>query len=382
MTSRRNFLASAAVGTTLAGVGFGGLTASAQSTTTSDPTKSAKASAESLPKNPETEKFRPTYKYGMGGAPLSHADAERPNSAILETVEGAWDMGTRYFDTSPWYNLGLGERRFGVFLHDKPRQEYVISTKVGRILHPDASVGQVAAWQNPPPMRHEYDYTADGVRRSIEDSLQRMGTSYLDIVFIHDLCPSNGDFTGDDYETYYRQATEGAMPELTRMRDEGIIKAWGLGVNTLDPSTRAFEVADPDIILQACKYSLIDHQDTIERLFPLADRTGASVVVGSPLNNGFLTGRNRYNYGPGFPEGALDKRARLNRIAIEQGVDIRTAALQFAAAPKTVSAIIPGARSYRQAIENAQSMRETIPAAFWQQLKSEGLISELAATPA
>ena len=337
---------------------------------------------DTLPTNPEnSRRYRPPYRLGMGGAPMSHADAGRMYEPVLEAVEAAWKSGVRYFDTSPWYNLGLGERRFGVALHGLPRDEFVISTKVGRILHPDDSVKKSASWKNSPPFRHEYDYSASGTRRSIEDSLQRLGLTRIDIVFIHDISSDNADM-GERWTEYFDQAAKGAMPELTRMREEGIIKAWGMGVNTLDPSTRAFDVADPDIILQACKYSLIDHQDTIDRLFPLCRKRGASVVVGSPLNNGFLAGRDRYNYSGTIPAGAIEKRAKLSRLAHEYDTDLRTAALHFCNAPDVVSAIIPGARNHRQSVENAESMRKKVPQEFWQAAVKQGLISESAPLPA
>ncbi|MEH6706434.1 MAG: aldo/keto reductase [Alloalcanivorax venustensis] len=376
MTTRRHFLAGSAA-FLAAGAALAGRSAGAD---VARPAPGYTFEPGSLPANPEAERYRPPYRLGMGGAPMAHAGPGRPYRPVLEAVEAAWESGVRYFDTSPWYNLGLGERRFGVALHGFPRDEFVISTKVGRILHPDASVQDVASWENPPPFRHEYDYSASGTRRSIEESLQRLGTSHIDIVFIHDLSPDNSDL-GDDWERYFEQAVKGAMPELTRMRDEGIIKAWGMGVNRLEPSTRAFEVADPDIILQACKYSLIDHQDTVEQLFPLCEKRGASVVVGSPLNNGFLAGRNRYNYSGKIPDGALQKRARLSRLAFEHGTDLRTAALHFCNAPEVVSAVIPGSRNLSQSVENAASMREKVPAEFWRAAVKQGLIAESAPLP-
>lgn len=381
MATRRDFLGGSAL--LIAGAGanvLGGAAAFAQTDAAAGPMPGEELAPDTLPANPRTQRYRPPHRLGMGGAPMSHAGPARPYGPVLEAVEAAWQSGVRYFDTSPWYNVGLGERRFGIVLHGRPRESFVISTKVGRLLHPDASVTKAGAWENPPPFRHEYDYSAAGTRRSIEDSLQRLGLTSIDIVFIHDLSPDNADL-GERWTDYFEQAAKGAMPELTRMREEGIIKAWGMGVNTLEPSTRAFEVADPDIILQACKYSLIDHQDTIDRLFPLCRERGASIVVGSPLNNGFLAGRDRYNYQGRIPDGAIEKRARLSRLAYEHDTDLRTAALQFCAAPDVVSAVIPGSRNLRQSIENAASMRTSVPREFWQAAVREGLISEDAPLP-
>lgn len=377
MTTRRHFL----TGSTLLAASAAMLGRNALAADSVSPSGEQFA-PDSLPANPsstaKSAKYRPPYRVGMGGAPMSHAGPDRPYGPVLEAVDAAWRSGVRYFDTSPWYNVGLGERRFGVALHGLPREEFVISTKVGRLLHPDAAVKKAGSWENPPPFRHEYDYGAAGTRRSIEESLQRLGLTYIDIVFIHDISSDNGDM-GEKWVDYFNQAAKGAMPELTRMRKEGIIKAWGMGVNTLEPSIRAFDVAEPDIVLQACKYSLIDHQDTIEKLFPLCRKNGVSVVVGSPLNNGFLAGRDRYNYAGTIPDGAIEKRARFSRLAHEHNTDLRTAALQFCNAPLEVSAIIPGSRNFRQSVENAESMRKKVPKEFWQAAIKQGLIAENAA---
>ncbi|PTQ08246.1 L-fucose dehydrogenase [Sphingomonas oleivorans] len=328
-------------------------------------------------------RYRPPGRLGMGGVALGNGFAPATDEETFGAVQAAWDAGVRYFDTSPWYGLGLSERRFGAVLHDKPRDQFVLSTKVGRLLRPDpvAAGRDLATWRKIPPFRHEYDYSAAGIRRSIEDSLQRLGMAQLDIVFIHDISPDNGDM-GPRWTEYFAQAREGAMLELTRMREEGLIKAWGLGVNTLEPALAAFEAADPDIILSATQYSLIKHEDALNRLFPVARRRGASIIVGAPLNAGFLAGRDRYDYRGQMPAGALEKRARMAAIAERHGTDLRTAALHFANANPTVAAIIPGARNARQATENAASMRTAIAPAFWAELKSERLIAADAPVPA
>jgi D-threo-aldose 1-dehydrogenase len=297
-------------------------------------------------------------------------------------LQAAWDEGVRYFDTSPWYGLGLSERRFGIFFDDKPRDAFTLSTKVGRVLVPDAKVSgtKVGNWAQVPPMRHDYDYSAAGVRRSIEQSLQRLGMARLDIVFVHDLSPDNKDM-GDRWTEYFEQARTGAFPELTKMREEGLIKAWGMGVNTLPPALRAFEVADPDILLQATQYSIAKHADALHQLMPVVAKRGASVVVGAPLNDGFLAGGERFNYGKIPPE-LRAKRSRIAALAQEHGTDLRTAALHFAIANPNVAAIIPGARSATQAVQNADSIRQKVPAEFWAALRRERLIEADAPVPA
>lgn len=168
------------------------------------------------------------------------------------------------------------------------------------------------------------------------------------------------------------------------MREEGIIKAWGFGINRPDAAIRAVEtgVADPNVVLLACQYSLIDHQSALDRTFPILARRNISVVLGTPLNAGFLAGRERYNFDPKIPATALEKRRQLTAVADRFGVDLRTAALQFASAPPIVSAIIPGARSAAQVQANVQSMKVQIPGEFWNVLRRDGLIAPNAPVPA
>lgn len=370
MTTRRTFIAGAAAG-------LAGAAALAAATA-----PAAAQNLRPLPMNTPGGRYRPPARLGMGGTQVSGNFVATGDEKAAAALQGAWDAGVRYFDTSPWYGLGLSERRFGAFFHDKPREEFVISTKVGRLLKPDQSVAgtKVGNWAEVPPFRHVYDYTAEGTRRSIEDSLQRLGIASIDIVFIHDLSPDNKDL-GDGWTEKLEEAKRGAMPELTRMRDEGLIKAWGMGVNTLEPAIAAFEAADPDIVLSATQYSLIRHEDALKRLMPLAEKRGASVVVGAPLNAGFLAGKPRYDYAGKIPAGALEKRAKLAEVAARHGTDLRTMALHFAAAHPVVSAIIPGARDASQAAENAASMRTTLPPELWRDLRDAKLIAGDAPTP-
>ncbi|GLK80251.1 aldo/keto reductase [Methylopila turkensis] len=369
MTTRRTFLAGAAAGV--------GVLAAGQA--------AAQTLLRPLPANPAQAaggRYRPPARLGMGGTQISGNFVAVGDEQAQATLQAAWDAGVRYFDTSPWYGLGLSERRLGAFLHDKPRDSFVLSTKIGRLLKPDQSVAgtKVGNWAEVPPFRHVYDYSAEGARRSIEDSLQRMGLASIDIVFIHDLSPDNGDMK-ERWTEYLEQAKTGAMPELTRMKNEGLIKAWGLGVNTLEPALAAFEAADPDIILSATQYSLIKHEDALKRLMPVAEKRGASIVVGAPLNAGFLAGKPRYDYAGKIPEGAVEKRRRLSAIAENHGTDLRTMALHFAAAHPAVSAIIPGARDATQAAQNAASMRQTLPPALWEELREAKLIATEAPLP-
>jgi D-threo-aldose 1-dehydrogenase len=375
MLTRRDFMSKGIKAAALAGIApvvpaFAGSDAGIASAGKPETNQSSKLQAR--------EKFRLNQNFGLGGVAIGNAFRPTTEKQAWEAMEGAWEAGVRYFDTSPWYGLGMSERRFGHFLNEKKREDYILSTKIGRILKATKQPPGTM-WANPSPFSYEYDYSAAGVRRSIEDSLQRMGINSIDIVFIHDLSPDNGDL-GAKWTEYFKIAEKEAMPELTRMREEGIIKAWGLGVNTVEPILKTLEVADPDIFLSATIYSLIDHENALNNLFPACEKHGVTIVSGAPLNSGFLAGIDRY-YSTNIPPAFKEKRDRLNKIAAAHQVDLRTAALQFAAAPKVVSAVIPGTRYADQAKANVAAMKVKIPAAFWQELKKEKLIAAHAPTP-
>ncbi|MGI4863098.1 MAG: aldo/keto reductase [Janthinobacterium lividum] len=333
------------------------------------------------PLNPMATKYRPLTKSGFGGVALGNGFQVNSDLECEQAMEAAWNAGVRYFDTSPWYGLGISERRMGLFLKDKQRADYTLSTKVGRLLEPHENFTMKdLLWKGKMNFGYRYDYSAAGARRSVEDSLQRLGISSLDIVYIHDLSPDNGDMK-TDWLKYFATAQNGAMKELTKMREEGLIKGWGLGVNTIEPIVKTLQVADPDIFLSACQYSLIQHEADLSQVFPLAAAKGVSIVVGAPLSAGFLAGKNRYLYGGTFPPGVQEKLAALKQVAANHRVDLRTAALQFSAAPAVVSGVIPGAHTAQQAQENAASFTTQIPAGFWQELKQKKLITEAAPVP-
>ncbi|WP_078351193.1 aldo/keto reductase [Mucilaginibacter pedocola] len=327
-------------------------------------------------------RYRPLTRLGLGGVAIGNGFRVNDDRSAYETMEAAWTAGIRYYDTSPLYGMGISEHRMGVFLANKPKHEYTLSSKVGRILYPHENfdVGQ-NIWKGNHNFGYRYDYTASGTRRSIEDTLQRMGVSSLDIVFIHDISPENVDMN-ENWVEYFKAAQQGAMPELTKMREEGIIKGWGIGVNRLEPILRTLEVADPDIFLSATQYSLIHHECELNKVFPLCADRGISVVVGAPLNAGFLAGKPRYNYGNEYPRAAAKKLGAIRAIAERHDVSLLSAALQFSAAPDVVSAIIPGAHNPEQVKEIVASVNcNTIPPEFWEELKMEGLIADNAPVP-
>jgi len=343
------------------------------------PTRGPQQKAE-LPRNNEKGRYRPLTRLGLGGVALGNGFAAATDEQCEATLAAAWASGVRYFDTSPWYGLGLSERRLGAFLKDQPRESFVLSTKIGRLFQATTKLPKTP-WKDPSPFKYSYDYSAAGVRRSIEDSLQRLGLARLDIVFVHDLSPDNDDF-GPRWTEQFEVAKKGAFVELTKLRSEGVIRAWGLGVNRPEPALKTLEVADPDIFLLATQYSILEHRQAVETTFPALEKRGTSVVVGAPLNAGYLAGRNRYDYDGTVPAGAAEKRRRIQAIASEHGVDLRTVALQFCNAPRIVSAVIPGARTAEQARANGQSFRVAVPKDLWDELKEQRLIHDAAAVPA
>jgi D-threo-aldose 1-dehydrogenase len=376
MTSRRNFLTTASKG--IAAVTLAPIITSLDSPL-ADAGKDNPLVLPGATPDAEREHYRPPYKWGMGGVALGNAFMETDEEQAYDAMQAAWDAGIRYYDTSPWYGLGISERRMGRFLRDKDKKEYVISTKVGRLMYPDANFRH-EMWKGRLNFNYKYDYSAEGARRSIEDSLQRMGISALDIVYIHDLSPDNKDL-GSKWTEYFKTAQNGAMKELTKMREEGLIKGWGLGVNTIEPALRTLDVADPDIFLSATKYSLVYHKDDLNTLFPACDKRGVSIVAGAPLAAGLLAGKDRYLYDGKKPKEIMERYEKMKKIAAAHKVDLRTAALQFTAAPNAVASTIPGARSAQQVKENAASMTAVIPEAFWKELKHEKLVEQNAPEP-
>lgn len=328
--------------------------------------------------------FQPAFRFGLGGVPLGNEFDKHTDQDAEATLASAWAMGVRYFDVAPWYGLGLAERRFGHFLHAQRRDDYLLSSKVGKLLR--ASRGNRHAEMFPlsdSPNDLVIDYTADGVRRSIEDSLQRLGVSHLDVVFVHDLSPDFAWFP-DGWERQYEIARQGAFPALSRLRDEGVIRAWGVGVNTPMAILKVIEDADPDVCLCARQYSLLDHADALDRLVPAVRARQVSLVIGSSLNAGFLSGSPRLNYGKTnfeVPREAIEKRERLRAVAARHGVDLRTAALQFSAAAPEAVALVVGAHGAAQIAQDWNSMQAKIPGGFWDELRHERLIEANAPTP-
>ncbi len=325
-----------------------------------------------------TQRYQPITRLGLGGTGLGDMYHTTSDDAARATVDAAWDAGIRYFDTAPHYGTGLSEHRLGQALRNRPRDEYTLSTKVGRRLVPDQA-GEIAdPFVSTMPFKRVIDYTADGARRAVEDSLQRLALGRIDIVYVHDL---SREAVGDRFEEYFRIAAGpgGAFEGLVRMREEGIIKGWGLGVNTVEPCLRALQQSDPDIFLLAGRYTLMETTPLAE-LFPLCAERGAHVVLGGPFNSGFLAGGDHYDYAPAKPE-QVAHRERLRQVAARHNVDLAAAALQFGAAHPVVAATIPGASSPEHLRRNAALIAASIPAQFWQELLAEGLVPAEAPLP-
>ncbi|PRD48483.1 aldo/keto reductase [Sphingobacterium haloxyli] len=319
------------------------------------------------------------HELGLGGVPIGTAFEDITDDQSQKILQEAWDLGIRHYDTSPWYGLTKSERRFGEFLKNKNREDFVFSTKVGRLFTPvPESEVPPTMWRNPLSFDFKHMYTADAVKKSIEDSLERTQLDYIDIVYIHDL---SEDQVGDRYDYYMKQAKEGAFKVLSKLRDEGVIKAWGMGVNKIEPILDCIEAADPDICLSATQYSILEHEDAVDRLLPAVKKAGVKLVSGAGYNSGFIAGRDRYNYKDVIPKGMTEKRNKIEEIAKKYDTDIITAAIHFVLASEEFVAIIPGVSSTDQVKSNVKSWKSEIPVGFWQELKSEGLIYENAQTP-
>lgn len=322
--------------------------------------------------------YRPHGPLGMGTAPMGNLITEVPDADAIASAEAAWQAGVRHFDTAPHYGAGLSEHRLGRVLRTKRRDDYTLSTKIGRVLHADESVPALNEnFLNALPFRRSIDYSAPGTVRSLEDSQQRMGLTRFDIVYIHDC---SEDWHGPAWRDRFAEAMAGAAKELSAQRKRGEIKAWGMGLNMVEPALACLEAADPDIFLIAGRYTLIDHT-ALAKLFPACAAKGVKVVLGGPYNSGLLAGGTTFNYEPAQAD-TVAKAQAVRAICDRHGVDIRAAALQFCAAHPVVAAVIPGPRSATEAAQNASLMQAPIPGQLWRDLRQANLLPEEAPTPA
>ena len=335
----------------------------------------------------------------------------------LSSVAGAWEAGTRYYDTAPWYGKGLSEQRLGLGLHNYPREEYHVTTKVGRYLRPVGREGAVDANMGPNTLRMnvEFSYSGDSFRRQHADSLQRLGCGYIDALVIHDMEQSvqpEGNPHGLSLEqhkaalfgTHPRSSDAGGFAELQQMRAEGVIDAFGAGINVDSGSTQerqdfnreycaeliTHDRANPiDFLNIAGGYNLLCQDAWNDGTLALCEEVGVSVVICWPFASGMLAGgdpaaegaKPRYIGGPASPE-MIQTASRMNAICERHGVSLAAAALQFPLAHPNVTTTVPGALNAKEAKECGAWFKEEIPAAVWEEFKSEGLLPADVPTPA
>jgi D-threo-aldose 1-dehydrogenase len=308
-----------------------------------------------------------------------------PDAEAAATVEAAWSQGTRYFDTAPFYGAGLSEIRLGHELSRHNRSEYRLSSKVGRLILDEEASGTQTFGEKGDLFQHGhrnkvvYDYTEKGTVKSIEDSLRRLGVDRLDFVWIHDIAR---DFHGDNWIAEFEIAHRGAMVALTKLRDQGVIKAWGLGVNRVEPCEATIDMTElhPDAFLLAGRYTLLDHELALQRLMPACEAKNVDVVVGGPYSSGVLAGGAHFEYAPASPK-ILAKVEKIKSLCDRYSISIKAAALQFCLAHPAVAAVIPGASKPERIAEDHAALKAVVPSEFWRALRKEGLVSPSAPLP-
>ncbi|SEA58394.1 aldo/keto reductase [Rubrimonas cliftonensis] len=314
---------------------------------------------------------------GFGSAPLGNLYRAISDEEAQAILEAAWAGGARYFDTAPLYGLGLSETRINRFLRGKPRDEYVLSTKVGRLLKATTEQKRTGhgKWFDVPARAEVYDYGYDGVMRSFEFSLERLGVDRVDILFVHDIDVFNhGSQAALDEKL--AEFMGGGYRALLKLRDEGVITAFGAGVNEWRPCQWMLERGDFDLFLLAGRYTLLE-QEALQSFLPLCRRRGVGVVIGGAYNSGILaTGPKPgafYNYDPA-PELVLERVARIEAICRRHGVRLVDAAFRFPLHHPVVVSVIPGGQGMAEMESNLAAAAAKIPAALWSELKAEGLM--------
>ena len=319
--------------------------------------------------------------FGFGTAPVGNIFEEIDEKTSDEMFQVAWDSGVRFYDTAPMYGHGLSEYRTGYSLRWKNRSDFVLSSKVGRLLHPARKEDiNYAPWTNAGRFEVEFNYSYDATMRSVDDSLQRMGLESIDILYIHDI----DKFTrGDEQPEVFETAMNGAWRALSKLRDERVVKAIGVGVNEWEVCQDALEQRDFDCFLLAGRYTLLE-QEALDTFLPLCEQRNASVVVGGGFNSGILaTGAKdgaKYNYSPA-PETIKRRVQAIESVCKEFQVPLPAAALQFVVAHPAVPTFMAGTRTVKQLKQNITWFSHPIPSEFWTALKSKRLIREDAPTP-
>jgi D-threo-aldose 1-dehydrogenase len=312
---------------------------------------------------------------GLGGAALGNLYSRVSEAAAFETIQRAFELGIRYFDTAPYYGYGLSEERLGRALRGRRREDFVVSTKVGRLLverpgAPRTNQGFVDANCFDPV----FDYSHDGVLRSFESSLERLGLDRIDVLLMHDIgANTHGE---SQHAELFETAMNDGMRAMQRLRDEGVVRALGLGVNECAVCVEAMARVDLDCLLLAGRYTLLE-QGALDELLPLCDARGTSLIVGAPFNSGVLADADpslaHYDYGA-VPRDVLDRVRRLQRGCAAHDTPLPAAALQFPLHHPAVACVIPGARDASEVEANAAWLARDVPAALHRELQAAGLI--------
>ncbi len=321
---------------------------------------------------------------GFGAAPLGNLYRPMTEKEARATLDAAWSAGVRYYDTAPLYGLGLSETRLNGFLRAKPRDSYLISTKIGRLLQlcPPAERTRPEAFFETPSRREVFDYSYDGVMRSLEFSLERLGLDHIDIVYAHDVDVfTHGSKDASDQRI--REFMQGGYKALLKLREGGAIKAIGAGINEWEVAERLARNGDFDIFLLAGRYTLLE-QEALNSFLPYCVEKKIGVVIGGPYNSGILaTGPKpgaHYNYAPA-PADILERVRRIEAICKAHGVKLAEAAIRFPLSHPAIVSVIPGGQKPSEVRRNADMLGVKIPAALWRALKAEGLMRADAPTP-
>ena len=311
-------------------------------------------------------------RLGLGCAALGGLYGDIPDEQAVQVVHRAFDLGLNLLDTAPLYGAGKSENRLGLALKGVPCENYVLASKVGRILVPtDGENTEQGIFDNPPPFKPVFDFSYDGVMRSFEESLERLGVDRIDILHIHD---------PDDH---WEEAISGAYPALERLRSEGVISAISAGMNQWEMLARFARAGDFDSFLLAGRYSLLD-QSSLDELLPLCVEKNIGIMAGGTYNSGILAKGAQpgatYNYSEAPPE-IMAKAKGLEEAALRHQVDLKAAASQFVFAHPAITCIIPGTRQPDRVSENFNLLKEDIPTEFWDELRNENLIRADAPLP-
>ena len=309
-------------------------------------------------------------RFGLGTAPLAGLFEEVEESKGIGVIERAWDAGIRFFDTAPLYGHGLAEMRLGKVLQHEPRDEFTLASKVGRLLRADVPPEPGQSFRGTPPVNPKFDFSYDGVMRSVEESLERLGLERIDILHIHD---------PDDH---YEEALNGAYRALDRLRSDGVIGAVGAGMNQAEMLTRFAREANFDCFLLAGRYTLLD-QVALKELLPACVQRAITIIAGGVYNSGILADPKpgaHYNYQTAPPE-LLERARRIRDVCDRHAVPLKAAAVQFPLGHPAVSCVVVGCRSAAQLDESIEMFKLEIPAALWRDLKSAGLLPDSAPTP-